>query len=303
MPRVQVFPYLVPNRDRVQPGPWRMRVEALEAEVRELLRYWDPAMPLCLLRSIRIDVAGVRAVCGLASDDRFRVAMVWQSAGTTMRGHGDCIDLAGASDVAEVDLMVQVDGAQMADRLRVETQLVLGGPALSESPLSARRTGSVLWRDETTVQLEGSASRFPVEWADFRDAGWLPANAGWYLDWDQDDLVRPFLGGVRLFVNSAHEPVRRAAGATHPLPPERPIRDMMRWDIARTLILGALGNEEFVRHPGTYPEGSTGRAICNIIGASFPGESAESLRNRWRNDPFQFDCYLQDRLGLFRSSA
>jgi hypothetical protein len=303
MPRVQVLPYLVPRRDRVQPGPWRMRVEALEAEARELLHYWDPSMPLHLLRRLRVDISGVREDCGLAEGDRLRASIVWQSPGTTLRGCGDCVDLEEDSALGDVDLTLQLEGVRLADRIRVETQLVLARPATGQLALAPRRAGSILWRDETTVQLEGSASRFPMEWADFRDAGWLPADAGWYLDWDRDDLNRPFLGGVRLFVNSAHETVRRAAGATHPLPTERPIRDAMRWDVGRTLILGALANEDFVNDPRRYSEGSTGKVICNIIGASFPGESLESLRSRWRAEPFQFDCYLQDRLGLFRWSG
>jgi len=300
MPRVQVLPYLVPHRDRVEPGTWRMRVEALEAEVTELLHYWDPGMPLNLLRRLKVDVDGVRADCQLSPLDRLRLSVVWQSPGTTLRGRGDCLELRDNSAAVEVELKLQVDGAVLADRIRVETQLVLGNMGTGESPLAPRLPGSVLWRDETSVQLEGSASRFPVQWVDFRDAGWLPANAGWYLDWDQDDLERPLLGGVRLYINSAHDVVRRAAGATHPLPTERPIRDAMRWDVGRTLILGALTNDEFVSDPGRYAEGSIGSAICSLIGANFPGESLESLRNRLRSDPFQFDCYLQDRLGLYR---
>jgi hypothetical protein len=276
-----------------------MRIESLEAEVGEMLDYWDPSLPLHLIRNVRVQVGEVLEECGLRPDAGLRLGVVWQSPGTTLRGRGSVGELSGVSGEQEVALDVQIDGGNLANRVHLETQLALAASGSPDSSIAPRRSGSILWRDMFTIRLEGSGSRFPVQWSDFRNAGWLPDEAGWYLEWDPDDLARPFLGGVLLFVNEAHERVRSAAAATRPTPVDRPVRDAMRWDVARSLILGALGNEEFVRGPQGFDDETVGRVILNLITAHFPGESVESLYNRWRTNPARFDCYLQDRLGLF----
>src|SRR3954451_17351605 len=108
MPRVQVLPYLTPRKDRIQAGPWKMRVEALDDDIQELLTYWDPGMPLRIRRQLAIDIHGVREDCKLSEDTVLRIVLIWQSSGTTLRGRGACVDVAYTTG-RTVDLELEID--------------------------------------------------------------------------------------------------------------------------------------------------------------------------------------------------
>jgi hypothetical protein len=195
---------------------------------------------------------------------------------------------------------LNLEGASLAESVRLETYVVLQRGGKDSAVLAARRPGSILWRDTTTLVLEGRATRFPTELCDFDEHGWLPTEAGWYLDWDPVDLHRTAMGGVRLLVNSRHTHVRRAIEGNHPDGSARAIRAAIHHDVGRVLITGCLTSDEFVANPRAFDEGSIGQAVHRLLVALFDGETVKSLATRFRTEPWRFECELQDRLRVFQ---
>jgi hypothetical protein len=263
-----------------------------------MLPDWDPATPLDIAITAELDMGSIQQECGLTTADTLRLAIVWHSAGTGLRGRGDIYDIQGIADTIRVELGLSIAGALLADRIRVSTQLVLANePSLRQSNIVARHPGSLLWSEERTVILEGKDSRFPTELITFADSSWLPERAAWFLDWEPDDLHLPVLGHVRLFINADHSSVSRAV--TQALPEDEDIRSAIRFDVGRTLILTALADDDFVGSYKKYDDSSIGAAIRRLLQGLFPFETIESLAMKRRTQASRFECLLQARLDLF----
>ncbi|MGA4814640.1 hypothetical protein ACPA9J_01200 [Pseudomonas aeruginosa] len=90
-------------------------------------------------------------------------------------------------------------------------------------------------------------------------------------------LEQPFLGSVRLFINAAHLRVVRAVSGDAPTAEASAIRSTIYFDVAKSLILGALASEEFLERHGDYGEGSCGSVIFTMIQMLFPGDGLSGL--------------------------
>lgn len=303
MTRVEALPYRTPAHVRIKAGDWQLSSGGELVPLPELLPHWDPNTPVAISRRLDVDFDGLLKDCGL-STGRIHALIAWHSPGTTIRGASTAVPLDDKASSAALTL--KIDGSSLALSLVLEAQLVLiDGKA--RAPLAPRFPGSVLWRDRREIVLEGAGTRFPVELCDFQARAWLPENAGWYLDWDSEDLEQPVLGGVRLLVNTRHERVRDAIEAcslpTGLTPGPEAIVSALYHDVGRVLILGALANEDFVSNPRRYPAASVGRIVANLITTIFPGRDIAELGAKRQSQPFAFECELQDRLRLFGGRA
>jgi len=186
--RLQGFPYLRPIASRIRITDWQLRADDDITPLPELLPHWDPAMPLHIFAPVEVDTAGVFADCMLHEDDHLRLAIVWQSLGTGLRGRGSAIYLDSMQSSQSTVLALSLEGGDLADRIRIDINLVLASAGKSDAGLAPHRPGSLLWHEERTVILEGQASRFPVELIDFTQHMKLPENGAWFLDWDPEDL-------------------------------------------------------------------------------------------------------------------
>ena len=72
------------------------------------------------------------------------------------------------------------------------------------------------------------------------------------------------------------------------------------FDVARSLVHGALDNEDFVQRPEEFEEGTIGRMLSEILGLYWPGVPVATLCTRLREQPQRLDAELQAALGLFR---
>jgi hypothetical protein len=63
---------------------------------------------------------------------------------------------------------------QIAEKVRFELTLILARPGKSSSRLAPLLPGSILWREEKLIILEGQGTRFPTELVSFTETGWLP---------------------------------------------------------------------------------------------------------------------------------
>jgi hypothetical protein len=217
-----------------------------------------------------------------------------------LRGTGTAHELESPDGSAS--LSANIKGQDLSQSVVLETQLILWG-GQPTSALGPHHRGAVLWRDTRELVLEGVGTRFPVELCDFGARAWLPEDAAWYLDWDLDDLEQPVMGRVRLLVNTKKDAVREAvdscsaAGAQSP--GARAILAAIYYDVGRVMIMGALANDDFVKSPARYPEGSVGRIVWRLMKSVFPNLDLEAAKSERREKPFLFECKLQDRLRLF----
>ncbi|MDX1883239.1 hypothetical protein [Mycolicibacterium sp. 120270] len=133
---------------------------------------------------------------------------------------------------------------------------------------------------------------------DFSQTLHYPDNAAWALDWNPDELEAPVLGGLRLIVNSAHDALPDLLRSGSADPRTHAVRSFVMFDVARALVLGALGNERFVENPESFEEGSVGRMLSDLIATCWPGVPVPTLRSRSLDESPRFNAELQARFGV-----
>jgi hypothetical protein len=105
---------------------------------------------------------------------------------------------------------------------------------------------------------------------------------------------------VRLYLNEGHEIVRAAVTANPPEAYQQVIRDAIEFDVARSLILGALRADPGPWDQAAGESGSIASVVNRLLHVVFPTESLEGLRNRYTATPQQLEVKIQDGLRLFR---
>ena len=209
-----------------------------------------------------------------------------------------------AAGQVKVVLAIEVPGAELAAALNLETTLVLvDSSETSGEPFVARRPGSILWRDENAVRLEGSAGLLPVAPVSFKDQG-LPEQAAWYVSLDSSEWNSAAMGNLLVLLNDDNPAVRRATAA--PDEPESTIvLNALTVDVVCDLVGRALMDEEFpaaVAAAGRQAEMSTAALVHGLIRAflSMPTESLEDavkrLRDEWLRDPSRVRARAQSSL-------
>ncbi len=298
MVTVRTPAFLRAPAETVAAQPWMIRRGADEVELGESLPSFDPGETLELRRRIIFDPSDVAAACGLDGPHQVAAVALWATSGTGLRGSSRPVIIASpGSRVA--DLQLSLEGGDLGGILVLRTALILAAPATGARPLVARVSGSVLWEGEgLRVDLEGTGTRFPTELRAF-GTGSFPPKAAWFLDWDREDLNRPVLGSLRLYLNDKHPLMTRVASG--PADAETAcIRETLKFEIARELITGALTNNEFCANPGSYDAESVGAAIWRLCTRIlFPNRSVGELAAWARDSPSRFAAELQSALKLY----
>lgn len=295
MKTARATPYLLPPDSVVAAQPW---CTADGIEVGERVDHWDSFTDLELIRVVKVDLDSVRRACALPDEAAFAIATTWSSTRTRTTGDGLLVELGALGGLVRTALTLTVPGSLSGGRLALRTRLVLRHPGCSPSPISPHRVGAILWNEETQIALEGGAARFPITAADFKTIPHYPDSAAWVLDWDRDDLDAPVLGGMRLLVNTSHEsmPAMLRSGSSDPR--AALLRSFVTFDVARSLIAGALSNDRFVEDPEAFEDGSVGRMLFELITMCWPGSQFPALRSRSIHDACRFNAELQARFGV-----
>lgn len=299
MARVTMLPYLIPLQERIRVTSWQQKVNEENIPFQEMLPHWDPGTPLNLSTIVEVDVQAVRGDCHLTSTDTLRIVLVWHSSGTGLRGRGDYVNLNNINSSRPLTLTILLPGELLADEVRVEMQLLLASPGKSSFELSPKRPGSILWSEGKTITLEGLASRFPTEMISFAKNSWLPENAAWYLEWDPFDLEQLALRTMRLYINEDNAKVKKAV-INSTAETDEFIRDIIEFDVGRAMIMGALENDTFVRHPDPYMDSTVGSYIQRLIWTLFSNEGWESVVYSYQQNRSRFECELQAKFKLFQ---
>lgn len=292
---IQRLPYITPSAEYIDIGDWHLLKNEDVEPLSELLPGWDPALDIQALVEVNLDLDGVYRDCHLGEDAVLRLAAVWESPGTVLKGRGDFADLQLYHSPEQYQLAVDVQGIKLAQKLNLSVNLLLLHPGVAPQPFAPKMIGSILAQKTQSVLLEGDGARFSTEVIDFKDTHY-PTDAGWALYWDPDNLHQTISGEVRLFINARHERVVRAVSEN--LSEDYGIREAVRFDLARTLIYGALANPEFVEEPDVYGQGTIGTAVRNMLRLYFPEVPFTQLHANSQM-PQSFDPKLQDRLRAF----
>ncbi|KRF42533.1 hypothetical protein ASH01_17065 [Terrabacter sp. Soil811] len=164
---------------------------------------WDYFLDSTVSSWISIDEAAFLESTGLPTTAGVLAVMQVDCRATGLRKMV-AIQLPGG-DVPAL-LQVHLGPHQCAQQIEVTHAILLDRTSQEDAvDLVAFRRGSRLLTSMATHRflLEGSASTFPTEAFDFGPAG-LPPDAAWKLQFDPESLDEPYLGAVRLFINSSH---------------------------------------------------------------------------------------------------
>jgi hypothetical protein len=290
-------PYLLPPEDCVAESAWTL---GDSQHLPDRLEHWDPYTDMQISRALEIDTDNLRDSCRLGPDSTFAVVASWYSNRTRLLGPSAVVELGELSGLVRAPVVLDVPGGSVGGRLALRTHLVLRHAGNSATTISPRREGSVLWTDEVRLALEGGASRFPITAIDFGDVPRLPQDGSWSLEWDVEQLDAPVMGAIRLVVNSRDEALVAALRTGSSDPRSSVVRSFVMFDVARTLVEGALANERFIEDPEAYDEGSLGRLLFELLVLCWPGVPIRGLATRAREDRGRLGAELQAYLGLLR---
>lgn len=290
-----VLPYLAAPAHALTADVWTTDTGAV---LPDRLEHWDPFTDLALARTITIDLDLVREHCRLGPDASFALTTGWYATATRL-SDASAVDLGDLQGLVRATTSLVVPGHRVGGRVALRSRLILRHCGSDASVISPRIPGTILWRDEASVEIEGSSGRFPVAAVDFTATSHHTESA-WVLEWDSHDLAQPVLGGLRLLLNSAHPTLTSHLRMGADDPAAAVIQSFLTYDVARTLISGALRDERFTASPRGFDEDTVGRAISDLIDVCFPGVPISTLATWLAENPERLDSGLQASLRTLR---
>jgi len=297
MTQIRKLPYLIPSLENINIGSWQIYKDGNLCSLESTMPNWDPAVSIEAIINARINGLRVFEECGLSSDAVLSVSAIWSCEGTMLRGIGSKKIISFESSVKEYDLRVDIEGLLLSKWVELSVQLVLVKPSNIDKPFTAKYPGTILFKSSPfRVYLEGDGARFPIEVIDFENTQY-PNDAGWALFWDPYNLHQTVLGDLRLYINSRHERVRCAVSENRP--EDHDLRESIRYEIAKSLVQGALSNDDFVENPDQYEPNSIGAVVRNMLQNYFPQISLADLRDDIQHSQ-TFDPKIQGKLQLFQ---
>lgn len=285
------LPYLAAPADSVQADVWTTDTGA---ELPGRLEHWDPFTDLTVTRLIVVDLDAVREHCRLGPDASFALTASWYSTATRL-SDSSAVELADLPGLLRASVSLVIPGPRIGGRVSLRSRLVLRHAGSKATMISPRLPGTILWHDEAAVDVEGSSGRFPMAAVDFTTTQ-HPTDSAWVLEWDSHDLEQPLLGGLRLLLNSAHPTLTGFLRAGANEPAGAVIQSFLTYDVARTLISGALRDERFRSSPRSYDEDTVGRAVSELIDFCYPGVPTSVLATWITENPGRMESSLQAAL-------
>ncbi|MCG3776028.1 MAG: hypothetical protein JW395_2877 [Nitrospira sp.] len=293
-------PFISPDPRSVEASPW-IKDGDQHLEDGTLLPTWDPSTQVTVVRMVQINIGLMMETGRILPGSRLAIVPTWWSPGTGLRGKGsDAVFTAEGTTKKQLDISMVLPGEQLRHSVQARTSLVLiDRPSRpSPDPLSASRSGSVLWHDEISVVLEGDAPRFPVTAVNFSENFLGNQMTCWCLEWSPRDLEAPALSCLRLWINKEHQLFYEAAVATAPAPEQLAIRSTLRFAIAEEMLSMALDHAEDLEQ-GTFDHGSCGKVFVDLIEQLFPDMEPSALKQLRLREPGRFSAAIQSRTQLF----
>ena len=292
------YSYLSIPLDLVVPGEWTLPDGSPLVDQNE----FQPSGEISLQRRLRMDPARLRAACGLGPDAELTATCLWYSQGTTLRGCGSPSPiLPGSSEEQEISVLVQLESANLGEKLELTTIILLVNPGSSSSLLAPSRRWSVLWNDVRLIRLEREQSLFPIVPLPFITYPHLDPGALWLLDWTPSEvpLDVQFTAAVRVLLNSDHPAYPVLIGEKEDLGAgPHFLRTALRHGVASELAAAVLLRAEEL-HSTEFQTGSIGDVLKKRMEVSFPGLDVKQIADLAQNNPHRFHTRIQGEAGLF----
>ena len=281
------FPFLTLGDDQVEAAPWcGFDEDGSIAPVTDHIAGWDHARELRLTRSLGLPTGPVGTRLGMADEEVGLEVVVRAGTGPGSMPRRTWILFRGplrAGMTALIDHTVPGEG--LSHRLRLETSILLVRPNLGTSRFAPRRPGSILWRDEIEIILEGESPRFPMEIVSFRErfSGRAESTSLWHLHWRPGHMHRDFGGSVRLFLNHDRQDFIDRFVGSDPLTLQCTLADVI------TQILGhALQDDDLEEILADSEPTSVAGHVSTWLDLAFPGQDIAAVRNLRRTSPGLF---------------
>lgn len=173
-----------------------------------------------------------------------------------------------------------VESSTLCERIKLTSSLVLKENLRSAPRWAASIRGSICWQDETTLDLEGSGSRFPMRDLPFTSQHRLSDNASWHLEWRPTLLHYSFNSAVTLLLNSERTDFfdRIQAG-------DDVIIDQVMSAITGEICAHLLGSEDFTEEEVDYPDGSLGAVARQWLLNCLPGRTIADIKILYQQSP------------------
>lgn len=306
MRSITAHPYLRPLPSLITVSGW-MNPDGSPAFPEDMVRDWDPETTLDVHRFCSLDTAAIVSGCQLGRGAKLRLCIIWRSQGTGLQdmsgASGGRLDFLAGTELGQRQMRALVPGESLAGEVTLETCLVLLDPGEDHGSLAPTLPGSLLWKERTDIIVEGSGARFPVEATRFPSS---KSSAAWSLEVSAI-LDQPFLGGVRLYLNSENPAIQKMLSGSMSAEASRLLWAAIYQDAGRQLVRAAVVNEEFLSivvsaTPGSAPfaEGTVGHALWSNLTVFFDGFPPRDLFRLMESRPAEFDTLVQHRFAVFR---
>lgn len=288
------LPFLGLPDEAVTLGRWLIgRTGEAFLPAKPMFEEWDYAADIELRGSISIDMQAAARTLEIPEDE-LRLAVILKI-GTGRGRFPRVVERVSARPLdattnQSVELHAIVPGDTLSGRLYTRIDVLLAAPAENASILSPTRTGSRLWSQEFSVELEdGGDNRFPIEVVSFSQTFQHQryVTAPWYLSWRPGGLAADFAGSIRLYVNSDQEELAEQVIDGNALTLQAILGDVMV-----QMVGAALDAEDLTEQLDSCEEGSVGAQIAGWLDLAFPGRELSEVRNIRRNLPGQFHASL-----------
>ncbi|WP_157073171.1 hypothetical protein [Kribbia dieselivorans] len=260
----------------------------------EPVESWDYATPFTVIMSVTVDRERFLESTGLSTLDGV-VACVAVDCKVSGTRYVERLPLPASG--APADIRVHIGPHQVAQAVEVTPSVVLDSAEGLENPeMVAFRRGSRLISSTRSYRfpLEGSATLFPTEAFSFAAAG-FPSGAAWKLNFDPDEIDDPYLGAVRLLINTDH-PISGELLSGEPTL----ARSVLFHEVIAQMLLTVAGS--FRTIPTEFEEDSVGAAM-NHLAETYLGLSLAQAVDALGNDRAETLCRLQDRTAFMNVRA
>ena len=285
------FPFLIIDDRMVDATAWSLLDEAGNAQAMgEYLPGWDYARDLRVSRMIGLSGELDEEALGLLPGKaEFSVIVRLGTGPGSLPRRSWTIAREQVAPGDRIIIDQHVSGRQLSQRLRLETTIILTGAEVRGSRFAPWRPGSVLWRDEHDLMLEGSSPRFPMEIVSFRErfAGRPEAGALWHLHWRPGNLHRDFGGSVRLFLNHDRQDFIERFTGSDPQTLQCTLADVITQVLSRALL-----DEDLEDALADCEETSVAGHIAAWYNLAFPGDSLTSIRTLHLSSPGHFHAAI-----------
>ena len=287
MARLRTLPYRTIQDRRISTGHWVLNAANASIEDPARMEGWDYATDITVEKSLTADpLPELLEDCGLSSSAKIAAMICWHATGTKTRG----VSTPRILTDGELGLRAELPGHELSGNLELRTRIVLVDSGGSVGSITASRRGSTLWEDKRPhrVALEGNLSRFPTTVVDFHNHPHFANDALWALGWDPDDLGRPTLGAICLYLNESHPGHKRLVA-----PQEgEELLNVLRLDVARQMLDGAMENSDFSTDD-THSEDTLGATLAQLQQLVFHGMSTSDVRELRRTRPSTYETTIQ----------